>query len=170
MTRLTTKGQTGTILLAQNEPRKAALLQLAIAELGWQNPVKIVPDGPSVIAYLRGDDAYRDRSLFPVPVLLLLELDLPGLDGLALLKWLETHSQYKSFHVVVLIGAGDTRRADQAYQCGASSFLVQPVATGELRSTLEKLRVPLSRPAKVCGNDSVTSATPQPMASSATPQ
>src|SRR5581483_8402563 len=84
------------------------------------------------LLYLEGRGRYADRGAFPFPVLILLDLKLPGMTGFQLLQWMRTRSDIRRIPVVVLTNddAGETINA--AYDLGANSYLVKPGGAAEI--------------------------------------
>src|SRR5580765_2760140 len=77
-----------TILVAEDNPDDAFLLKRAFAQAGINVRLDFVQDGEQVIHYLKGENGYGDREAHPFPVLLLLDLKMPRLDGFDVLEWL----------------------------------------------------------------------------------
>src|SRR5205807_3792655 len=89
------------------------------------NPLQVVRDGEEAVAYLNGDGKYDDRVSYPLPVLMLLDLQLPRMDGFQVLRWVRLQSGFKALPVIVLTGSSAMKDVTLAYQCGANSFLVK---------------------------------------------
>src|SRR5690349_6883366 len=100
-------GLLGTILLIEDDPTDTALIQRAFQKVGVQNPVSHVAHGDTALAYLEGLNEYADRIKFPLPILIILDLKLPGMNGLQLLKWIRTKRELRLIPVVVLTGSTD---------------------------------------------------------------
>lgn len=77
-----------TVLLCEDDPHDVLLTQIAFEKARLANPLQIVRDGEEAIAYLRGDGPFANRTRFPFPILLLLDLKMPKLDGFYVLQWL----------------------------------------------------------------------------------
>ena len=77
-----------TILLVEDNPTDVLLIQRAFAKAKLANPVHILNDGDQAIDYLEGTGDYGDRTKYPLPVLILLDLKLPRRSGLEVLTWL----------------------------------------------------------------------------------
>jgi len=86
-----------------------------------------VRDGDEAISYLSGIGKYADREEFPFPDLLLLDLKMPGVDGLGVLRWVRQQYAPRHLRVVVLTSSPDLRDVNVAYRLGADSFLVKPL-------------------------------------------
>src|ERR1051325_10745730 len=76
------------ILQVEDDPNDVFLLQHALKKAGVQNPIQVATDGQKSIDYLNGAGRFADRSTFPLPCLVLLDLKLPHVMGLDVLKWI----------------------------------------------------------------------------------
>jgi CheY-like chemotaxis protein len=115
------------ILLVEDREDDILLIQRAFEKAYINNPVQIVRDGEEAIAYLRGVGKYANRAEYPLPDLMLLDLKLPGIDGLEVLRWVREQPGLSCLRVVVLTSSDDMRDVNAAYRLGANSFLVKPM-------------------------------------------
>ena len=115
------------ILLAEDEPDDEFLFRHALQQFGITNPVRRFGDARQVIAYLKGDGAYADRDIFPLPAVLFLDLVMPGGDGMGVLRWLQTNPASHDMLVVVLSNFADPLRIEQARALGAHTCLLKPL-------------------------------------------
>src|SRR5687768_8183030 len=113
------------ILLADDDENDIALFRRAFKQADIKNPLQIVRDGEEVIAYLAGEGKFADRSQFPLPTLLLLDLKMPRKNGFEVLQWVREHPTLKALRVLVLTVSSDIRDVNMAYQLGANSFIVK---------------------------------------------
>ena len=114
------------ILLAEDFDDDVAHLQMVFKKVGVANPVVIVHDGDEVVDYLEGKGAFTDRVRYPLPGILLLDLNMPRMGGFEVLEWLQGHPNSKEILVVVLTGNAGVWDMNRAYALGAHSFLVKP--------------------------------------------
>jgi CheY-like chemotaxis protein len=112
-----------TILLVEDDASDATLLCRAFERAKVLNPVVHLTNGDDALAYLAGVAPYTDRSKFPLPALILLDLKLPGMTGLQLLQWKRTQNPVRRIPVVVLTSDEDPATVDAAYDLGANSYL-----------------------------------------------
>jgi len=115
------------ILLAEDDPNDVLLTERAFQKAGLQGALKVVRDGEQAIQYLNGGGNYADRSRFPLPFLLLLDLKLPGTDGFEVLRWVRGQPDVKRLLIIVLTSSNLQADVDRAYELGANSYLVKPV-------------------------------------------
>ena len=80
----------GTILLIEDEATDSLLIRRAFDKAGVENPMHTLENGDTALAYLEGIGEYQDRMKYPLPIFILLDLKLPGMMGLQLLKWIRT--------------------------------------------------------------------------------
>lgn len=132
-------GLLGTILLIEDDPADAAFIQRAFQKMGVQNPISHLAHGDTALAYLEGINEYADRIKFPLPILIILDLRLPGMSGLQLLKWIRTKRDLRLIPVVVLTGSADHTQVQAAYEAGANSYLLKPANRDEIIRIVELL-------------------------------
>jgi DNA-binding response OmpR family regulator len=99
-----------------------------------------VRDGDQFLNWLQLASDCHDRATFPVPDLVLLDLDLHGKDALCVLRWLRRDETFVHSHVVVLTPASRLWRINEAYRAGADSFLAAPFDIDDFRATYEMVR------------------------------
>ena len=117
----------GTILLAEDNADHALIFLQALKAAGFSNAAHVVTDGEQAIFYLRGEGIYSDRKTYPIPLLLLLDLKMPKLDGFGVLDWLRKQpAPLRDLPVLVLTTSNYEPDIARAYKAGANSFLVKP--------------------------------------------
>ena len=116
------------ILLVEDEPNDVVLLQLAFERAGIDTSLQIVSNGRQAVDYLSGKGHFSNRDKFPVPRLVLLDLNLPVMSGLEVLKWIHDRPELALLLVVVLTSSAENRDIDQSYRLGARSYLVKPLS------------------------------------------
>ncbi|MCH8745891.1 MAG: insulinase family protein [Chloroflexi bacterium] len=133
-----------TILLVEDDPNDVTLIKRAFRKINLGCSLQVVNDGQQAIDYLEGVSPYDDRTLHPLPSLVLLDLKLPKKSGFEILEWLRGQSKLCRIPVVFLTSSDETSDIDRAYKLGANSYLVKPVAFGTLvvagDVTLEEVR------------------------------
>jgi CheY-like chemotaxis protein len=128
-----------TILVAEDDAQDVALLEALLEECGISNPIQVVADGEQLMAYLSGNGHFANRTAYPLPILLLLDLKMPRTDGMDALKWLQ--STFKpQFPTIVLTGSKDVQQVNLAYLLGARSFLTKPLQKEEFRASVCALK------------------------------
>jgi CheY-like chemotaxis protein len=127
------------ILLVEDSSTDILLIQRAFKQANVHNPIRIVKDGDEAVAYLSGENSYRDRARFPLPALILLDLKLPRRHGLEVLNWLKEQPGIKRIPVVVLTSSREDKDIDRAYDLGVNSYLVKPVKSDALNHLIETI-------------------------------
>ncbi|HEX2222963.1 MAG TPA: response regulator [Thermoanaerobaculia bacterium] len=116
-----------SILLVEDNPDDALLLQRAFRKLGDESRIRVLNNGENALAYLAGEGDYADRVRFPLPDLMLLDLKLPRRSGFEVLEWLRGQPGLRRLPVVVLTGSREAADVERAADLGANSYLVKPV-------------------------------------------
>jgi CheY-like chemotaxis protein len=127
------------ILAAEDEESDALLLRLAVKRAGVPNPMAVVRDGEEAIAYLNGHAPYQDRARYPLPALLLLDLNMPRLNGFDVLSWLAAHPPFKDLPVVVLSASAQDSDIQKARRLGAVDYRVKPTGLDELIALVKEI-------------------------------
>jgi CheY-like chemotaxis protein len=122
-----------TILLVEDQENDAFFLKRAFGVAGIQNPIQVVQDGKEAMNYLSGIGVYADRARFPMPCLILLDLKLPRVMGLEVLRWLRAQSELKTLIVLILTSSRAATDIEMAYQLGVNGYLVKPSGSEELQ-------------------------------------
>ena len=131
---------TQTILIAEDEDDEAFLLERALKKAAFTNPVRRVKNGDEVIEYLSGNGSYRDRSQYPLPIILLLDLNMPKKSGFEVLEWIRQQSSLKALAVDVFSGSSRNEDIEKALRLGANLYLKKPITINELDELLRGYR------------------------------
>ena len=118
--------EVATILMIEDEPTDAALIERAFQRAKVLNPIVHIKNGDDALAYLAGVAKYANRIEYPLPALILLDLKMPGMTGLQLLQWMRTNRDVRRIPVVVLTADDTPATVNAAYELGANSYLVKP--------------------------------------------
>src|SRR2546426_4873268 len=116
---------TKVILHVENEENDVFLLQHAMTKAGVDNPVQVASDGQQAINYFKGEGKFSNRAQSPLPYLVLLDLKLPFVPGLEVLKWIRGQAQLPTA-VVILTSSENEADIAAAYRLGANAYLVKP--------------------------------------------
>src|SRR5689334_9365203 len=115
------------ILLAEDNEDHVLLTKRAFRMAGLLNPVVTVENGEEAIAYLKGEGKFANRSEFPLPTLLLLDLKMPRKNGFEVLEWLRQQPGLRRLRIVVLTTSDAPQDIDRAYELGANAFMTKPL-------------------------------------------
>jgi len=102
------------------------LLRDAFQQAQCHYPLQDLRNGEEAIAYLKGVGPWSDRSKFPLPVAVLLDLNMPKKNGYDVLTWVRTQSALKHLPVYILTASTRDEDVEIAYALGATAFLVKP--------------------------------------------
>ena len=130
----------GLVLLAEDNDDELMLFKRAYNRAKINNPLQIVSTGEQVIAYLKGKGEFSDRKKYPLPVLLLLDLKLPGKDGFQVLRWVREQPAIKRLRVIVLTNSNELRAVTTAYELGANSFITKSPNANEFIEQLKDVK------------------------------
>ena len=125
------------ILLIEDNPMDVDLTREAFKEHSVANPILVCRDGEEALQYMEAHDSATDSD---VPILVLLDLRLPKVDGIEVLRQARRHPVWKQVPVVVLTTSRENSDIETAYQLGVNSYLVKPVdflAFAELVKTIK---------------------------------
>lgn len=122
---------TKPILLVEDDENDVFFFQRAIGKAGIKNPIQVAADGQEAIDYLSGAGKFTGRSESLAPALVLLDLKLPFVMGLDVLKWIRQESGLAPI-VVILSSSREEADISAAYRLGANAYLVKPVETSKL--------------------------------------
>ena len=126
------------VLIVDDSNLDGVLMKVAFARAGFLHAPRFAANGADAIAYLQGDGCYSDRMEFPMPTVILMDLNMPGLNGLETLTWILTQALFKRIHIYVLSASDRPEDIEEAYDLGANSFLLKP---GNLDGLIKMVRV-----------------------------
>lgn len=115
------------ILMAEDDADDRLLVKEAFAESHVANSLHFVGDGLELLDYLYGHDKYSDRENFPMPDLLLLDLNMPRKDGREALQEIKADPRLKKLPAVVLTTSKAEEDILRSYNLGAAGFITKPV-------------------------------------------
>jgi CheY-like chemotaxis protein len=122
----------GSILIVDDDDDCVKLMTLAMIRLGAGDRVAVARDGEEAMSYLKGEGKFADREEFPFPLLILLDLKMPRVDGFGLLRWIRHESPFWYLPVVVLTVSDLDKDVWKAYAAGANSYMVKAVGLDDL--------------------------------------
>ena len=119
--------ETRIILLVEDNPDDAALTLRAFKRSHLINPISVARDGVEALDFLFARDAYVGRVHEPLPALVLLDLKLPRLDGLGVLRAIRADARTRFLPVVILTSSKEEEDLISGYSLGANSYVRKPV-------------------------------------------
>jgi CheY-like chemotaxis protein len=128
------------ILQVEDSQNDILLLQHAFRAAGISNPLHSVRDGQAAMDYLSGAGKYADRHHYPLPCLVLLDLQLPRVPGLKVLKWIRQEPHLQTLPVIVFTSSAQLGDIERAYRAGANAFVTKPSGIIELTELMKALK------------------------------
>jgi two-component system, response regulator len=127
----------GTILLVEDDEDDRILVLRALKKAGVNNPIKIAGDGAEALALFAGE--FGPASGHPLPTVVLLDLKLPKVDGLEVLRRLRANPHTKFVPVVMLTSSDEQEDVLRSYELGANSYVRKPVDFAQFAETVAQL-------------------------------
>ena len=115
------------ILLVEDNPNDVELTLRALKKYNITNKVHVVKDGAEALEYIFATGAYASRDINCIPKVILLDLKLPKVDGLEVLRQIKSNERTKLIPVVVLTSSKEERDLVESYRLGANSYITKPV-------------------------------------------
>ncbi len=128
-----------TILQVEDDPNDVFLLKHAMKKAGMTNSVQVASDGQEAIDYLSGAGKFADREKYPLPDLILLDLKLPFVMGLDVLKWIRKQITVAPV-VIILTASAEDEDIASAYRLGANAFLTKPSEASKLQDIVRAIK------------------------------
>ena len=126
------------ILLAEDSANDVELTIAALGDHGLVNQIDVVPDGAEALDYLYRRDAYAARTPGN-PAVLLLDLKMPRVDGLEVLRQIKGDQRLKTIPVVMLTSSREEGDLIRSYELGANAYVVKPVEFGDFMSAVRQV-------------------------------
>jgi two-component system response regulator len=130
-----------TILLVEDNPDDVKLTLRAFKRNNMLNPIVVARDGVEALDFLFARDAYAERAGKPPPTLVILDLKLPRLDGLEVLRAIRGDERTKFIPVVILTSSKEQQDLMQGYALGANSYVRKPVDFTEFMEAVRLLGI-----------------------------
>ena len=129
------------ILLVEDNPDDQTLTVRALKKANILNEIVVANNGEEALDYLFGTGVYADRDLSIMPEVILLDLRMPKIDGLEVLKRIRANERTKFLPVVILTSSLEERDLVESYKLGANSYIQKPVDFVEFAESVRTLGV-----------------------------
>jgi len=133
------KAKPAIILLVEDDRGSQELTRRALSEGKIRNELRIVEDGEEALAYLFRRGKYKDPATSPKPDLLLLDLNLPRVDGREVLEQIRADSKLRRMAVVVLTTSRREEDILRSYELGCNSFITKPMDINQFMQVIQAL-------------------------------
>ena len=128
-----------SILLVEDNPDDEILTVRALKKSNILNDIIVVRDGVEALDYLFGAGSYADRDMTVMPQLILLDLKLPKIDGLEVLRRVRGNEKTRLLPVVVLTSSSEEQDMIESYSLGANSYIRKPVDFNRFSEAVKNL-------------------------------
>ncbi len=132
-------GKVIEILLVEDNPQDVELTLRALKRHNLANRVHVVKDGAEALDFLFATGSYAERDMNHTPKVILLDLKLPKVDGLEVLKKVKSDDRTKDIPVVVLTSSKEERDRVESYRLGVNSYIVKPVDFDQFTNSVQEL-------------------------------
>jgi CheY-like chemotaxis protein len=127
------------ILLVEDNPKDVELTLHALRKENLSNSIHVVRDGEEALDFLFCRETYSDRSFDNPPKLVVLDLKLPKVDGLEVLRALKKDVRTQAIPVTILTSSNEDRDLVDSYKLGVNSYIQKPVDFNQFRETVKQL-------------------------------
>lgn len=128
-----------TILIVDDDENDIFFVQRAFTEINVHCVFQILKNGQDVVDYLSGIGEYADRERYPLPMMILMDLKMPIMDGFQVLSWLRNRPGLKVIPAIVFSSSDIPGDITRAYELGANSFMTKSVTYDGLLLKLQTL-------------------------------
>jgi CheY-like chemotaxis protein len=129
-----------TILLVDDIDDDLSLMKHACRAAHFKASMQTVNNGEEAIAYLKGEGIYANRDKYPLPTVMLLDLNMPKVNGFGVLTWVRTQPVLKRLSIIILTASARQEDLERAFDLGANSYLVKPATMAGLIAMICCLR------------------------------
>jgi two-component system response regulator len=127
------------ILLVEDNPNDVELTLHALEANNLANRIHVVRDGAEALEYIFGTGQYQGRSIQDDPKVVLLDLKLPKIDGLEVLRRIRADDRTRVIPVVILTSSREERDIVESYKLGVNSYIVKPVDFGQFTEAVRQV-------------------------------
>jgi CheY-like chemotaxis protein len=128
-----------TILIVDDDENDIFFVKRAFTEIDVHCTFHVLKNGQEVVDYLIGDGAYANRDVYPIPMMILMDLKMPIMDGFEVLTWLRSRPGIKVIPTIVFSSSDVPSDITRAYDLGANSFMTKSVTYDGLLLKLQTL-------------------------------
>ena len=129
------------IVLAEDDEDDQLIVRRAFKKARFRSPLHIVDDGQELMRYLRAEGEYSNRSEYPMPGLILLDLNMPVMSGEDALAAIKADKDLQHIPVVILTTTDDQTGVNRCYELGASTFITKPVTFAGFLEVVSELQL-----------------------------
>jgi CheY-like chemotaxis protein len=116
-----------TVLLVEDDLNDIFLVKRAFKLARLESPLQVVTDGEEAIRYLKGEGRYADRSAYPLPKLVVMDIKMPRLSGFEVLEQVKQEGPLRRIPIVIVSSSDRHEDINRAYELGANAYMVKPM-------------------------------------------
>ena len=128
------------ILIVEDNEDDALIIKRCFKQIR-ENGLNFVRDGEQALEYIFGEGKYEDREKYPVPGLILLDINLPRIDGFGVLKRIKAHPAYRLIPVVMLTTSNRDEDIIKSFDYGAVSYITKPMNFESFLKVIEQFNI-----------------------------
>jgi CheY-like chemotaxis protein len=128
-----------SVLYVEDEENDVFFMRRSFQRAGLNQSLKVVIDGQEAIDYLSGRGRFGNRTEYPLPTVVLLDLNLPTVSGFQVLTWIRTQPQFRQLPVVIFSSSARPEDKSRAKELGADDYLEKPGSGLEFGIALQAL-------------------------------
>ncbi len=130
-----------SVLVVDNEGEHCARIRDELRNLNLRNHVHCLTSAAEMIAYLNGFAQFSDREGYPLPAVLLVDLNLPLIDGFIVVEWIRSHEKFCRIPIVVMGRRDQAGALEAAVKVGADAWMMKPFDRAEFEWIVMKMPV-----------------------------
>lgn len=127
------------VLLVEDNPNEVELTLHALKKFNIINNIFVVRDGAEALDYVYCQGDFKDRNIHKTPKLILLDLKLPKIDGIEVLRNLKGNESTRTIPVVILTSSREEKDIVESYQLGVNSYIVKPVDFNQFAEAVRQI-------------------------------
>ncbi len=127
------------ILVADDDTDDQFMLKEAFASLNFDKEIRTVENGEELLDYLNIKGKYSD-ALLPIPKLILLDLNMPKIDGRQCLRLIKANPEYSKIPIIIFSTSNNPEDISQSYELGANSYIIKPYSYNELVEIIDIIK------------------------------
>ncbi len=131
--------RTSPLLVVEDSNEDFEVLQRFLKRSSMTVPIQRCVNGEQALAFLYRTGSYRDQDYMSRPVLIVLDLNLPGTDGREVLRRIKQDDNLKTIPVIVFTTSSNPKDIEECYQYGANSYIVKPIDFAQLKRDIQVL-------------------------------
>jgi CheY-like chemotaxis protein len=128
------------VLYVEDDENDVLLMRRAWTWVGVPNPLQVVRDGREALAYLAGEELYANRADYPLPCLVLLDLKMPRISGLDVLRWIRSQPAHLALRVIVFSSSKLPVDINAAHALRIAAYVVKPGPYDEWVAMVDALK------------------------------